>query len=293
MTTVLITGATRGLGLAAARAARARGADVLCAGRTAASAAAGAAAAGGEPVVLDLSSLAAVRAAAAALPHVDAVACNAGVQVIRGTSVTADGFEETFGVNHLAHVALVDALLARDAPPRRVAFVGSATHDPAVRTGTPAPYEGPVAAIARPATADAAGGPRTAGMRRYATSKLLAAATAAALARERPDVHVTCFDPRLMPGTGLARQQGPVARALWATVLKGLRVLPFASSPAASGRALATLLLADPPPVPSGTYVDHRLNPRQASERARDVAYADTVLADSRDLLAERTGGRT
>jgi NAD(P)-dependent dehydrogenase (short-subunit alcohol dehydrogenase family) len=290
MTTVLITGATRGLGLATARAARARGADVLCAGRTAASAAAAAAAAGGEPVVLDLSSLAAVRSAAATLPHVDAVACNAGVQVVRGTSVTADGFEETFGVNHLAHVALVDALLARDAAPRRVVFVGSATHDPAVRTGTPPPHEGPIAAIALPGDDDAAGGVRSAGLRRYTTSKLLAAATAAALARERPGVHVTCFDPGLMPGTGLARQQGPVARALWATALKGLRVLPFASSASASGRALAALLLADPAPVPSGTYVDHRLNPRQASERARDAAYADRVLADSRHLL-ERTGG--
>ncbi|MDP9407674.1 MAG: hypothetical protein M3P95_07395 [Actinomycetota bacterium] len=57
------------------------------------------------------------------------------MQLVRGASRTADGFETTFQVNHLAQLALVDALLERPAPPRRVAFVGSATHDSAPPPG--------------------------------------------------------------------------------------------------------------------------------------------------------------
>jgi NAD(P)-dependent dehydrogenase (short-subunit alcohol dehydrogenase family) len=290
MPTLLITGATRGLGLETAKAARARGAEVLCAGRDPAAVEAVARRLGAQPVVLDLARLADVRAVAAELPRVDAVACNAGVQILRGPTLTPDGFEATFQVNHLAHVALVDALLARPVAPRRIAFVGSATHDPEVWTGTPAPWEGPLAAVAGPADpadpADAAAPSRTDGLRRYATSKLLAVATAAALARERPDLHVTGFDPGLMPGTGLARQHPAPARLLWATVLRGLAVLPFASTPAASGRTLAALLCADPPPVASGAYVDARGRPLTPSRRARDPAYQDAVLRESRELLA-------
>lgn len=140
----------------------------------------------------------------------------------------------------------------------------------------------------RPAFARRAGRQerRTAGLRRYTTSKLLAAATAGALARERPDVHVTCFDPGMMPGTGLARQHPAPVRALWSSALKGLRVLPFASSPRASGRALATLICQQPPAVASGSYLDHRLRAVAASSRTRDTASQDSVLRQSRQLLA-------
>jgi len=282
MTTILITGASRGLGLATARAALARGARVLGTVRHLKSAAL--VPQGVEPVALDLGDLAAVRAAVVRLPHVDAVACNAGLQLLHAATSTTDGFEETFQVNHLAHLALVDALLARAAPPRRVVFVGSATHDPAVRTGTPDPIESDdLASLARPGPDHESA--RTAGLRRYTTSKLLAVASAAALARERPDLHVSCFDPGLMPGTGLARQYPALVRVLWSTVFRGMAVLPFASSPAASGRALAALLCDETPPVPSGCYVDHRLRVVPASARARDLDYQDRVLRQSRQLL--------
>ncbi len=282
--TVLITGATSGLGLATARAVRARGVGVVALGRDDRAVAAVARRLGCEPFVLDLARLADVRAAADRLPHVDAVVANAGVQVLRGPTRTVDGVEETFAVNHLAHVALIDALLRRDTPPRRVVLIGSATHDPARPTGTPDPVEdGDLAALADP-------GPdtepaRTAGVRRYATTKLLAVATAAALAREHSAACVTAFDPGLMPGTGLAREYPAVVRVLWSTVLPALRVLPFASSPAASGRALAALLCDEPSPAASGDLVDHRLRRIPASERARDPAYQDRVLRESRALL--------
>jgi protochlorophyllide reductase len=287
MTSLLITGATRGLGLAAAHAAAARGAQVLVAGRSPEAVRATAAAVGGEPIVLDLERLADVRAVAEALPAVDAVALNAGLQVITGASRTADGFETMFQVNHLAQLLLLDALLARAEPPARVVVVGSGTHDPARRTGMPAPLDGDVGAWARADDGDEA--PGVAGRRRYTTSKLLNAATAAALARERPDVHVTCFDPGLMLGTGLSRQYPTPVRRLTTLLAPALAMLPFASTPQSSGRALARLLLDVHPPAASGAYVDHRLRTLPASDRARDPAFQTKSLHDSRTLLARTT----
>ena len=86
--------------------------------------------------------------------------------------------------------------------------------------------------------------------------------------------------------TGLARQYPAVVRLLASTVLRGVALLPFASTPTASGRALAALLTDSPPPVPSGSYVDHRLRVVSPSARAADVTYQDAVLRQSRALLA-------
>lgn len=280
---VLITGATRGLGLAAAKAASARGATVLLAGRDPQLVPRVADQLGAEPVHVDLADLPQIQHVAEQLGPVDAVVCNAGLQIVTGQTFTLLGIEETFAVNHLAHLALVDALLARDRPPRRVVFVSSDTHNPAIRTGTPDPSDDSIAALAKPAPDT--GSVRDAGMRRYVTTKQLAAAVATGLAHEHPDVHFTAFNPGLMPGTGLARQFPPAFRALWGTVLKGIVVLPFASTPAASGEALATLLCDDPATADSGAYVDFRLRQRNASQRAQDRDYQATVLRDSRALI--------
>jgi NAD(P)-dependent dehydrogenase (short-subunit alcohol dehydrogenase family) len=286
MTTLLITGATRGLGLAAAHAAATKGADVLVAGRSPEAVRATATAVGGEPIVLDLERLADVRVVAAALPAVDAVALNAGLQVITGATHTPDGFETTFQVNHLAQFLLLEALLARPEPPTRVVLTGSGTHDASQRTGMPAPMEGGIDTYARADDGEEA--PGTAGRRRYTTSKLLNAATVGALAQERPDVHVTCFDPGLMLGTGLSRQYPPVVRRLTTLLAPAMaRVLPFASTPQSSGESLARLLLDVPAPAASGAYVDHRLRTLPASERARDPDFQAEVLRDSRAILAD------
>ena len=282
-TTVLITGATRGLGLAAARAA-ARGAHVLVAGRSRQAVIAAAKEVGGEPVVVDLERLDDVRTVAEALPPVDAVALNAGLQVVTGASRTPDGFETTFQVNHLAQLLLVDILLARAQPPTRVVLTGSGTHDDARRTGMPAPLGGDVAIWAYAGDGDQS--PGVAGRQRYTTSKLLDAATAAALARERPDVHVTCLDPGLMLDTGLSRQYPAALRRVTTTLAPLLgAVLPFSSTSQASGRALARLLLDVPAPAASGAYVDHHLRTVPASRKAQDPTFQAHVLQDSRALL--------
>jgi hypothetical protein len=161
--------------------------------------------------------------------------------------------------------------------------MSTARRSPRARTGTPAPDEGPVAGYAR----GGGGTDRTAGLRRYTTSKLLATAVTAALARAHPDLHVTCLDPGLLPGTGLAREWPAATRTLLRALAPALSLLPFASTPTASGRALATLLCTEPPPHPSGSWVDHRLRPVVPSDRARDHGYQDAVLRDSRALLSQ------
>ncbi len=283
MTSLLITGGTRGLGLAAAKSSAARGAHVLVAGRSPQAVERVVHEVGGEPVVLDLANLADVARCAEELPHIDAVALNAGVQIVTGATRTTDDFEATFQVNHLAHLLLIDRLLARPTPPRRVVFTGSGTHDPARRSGMPAPLEGNVASWARAGDGDEP--PATAGRRRYTTSKLLNTATAAALARERPEVHVTCFDPGLMLGTGLSRQYPPMARRLTTWLTPILALAPFASTPQRSGAALSRLLLDEPSPAESGAYLDYRLHTLPASAQARDQIFQDTSLHDSRQLL--------
>ena len=283
MRRILITGATRGLGLAAARAAASRpGVEVLVAGRDPARVRAIAVELGGTPIDLDLASLPSTRAAATAIGTIEGVALNAGVQLAGTRTTTGDGFEETFQVNHLAQLVLLDLLLAGPAPPARIVTLGSGTHDPAQHRGLlPEPIEGTMDAIA-------AGGPdgRTAGLRRYATSKLLTTATALGLARERPDLHVVCFDPGLIGGTGLVRAQPAPIRVVSQAMMRLLRPLPFSSTLGRSGEALARLLLDEPPPVSSGTVVDFRLRPAQVSARATDPAFQDELLAYTRTVAA-------
>ena len=176
-----------------------------------------------------------------------------------------------------------NVLLGRKPRPRRIVFISSATHDPEQWTGTLAPMEDSVFSLARPdPDAESA---RTAGMRRYARTELLAVATSAALAREHPDVHVTAFDPGLLPGTRLARQHHAVVRALRGSVFKVLHSLPFASSPVVSGAALAASLCDDPVPARSGAYLDYRLRQVTPSQRARDISYQNGLPHDSRLLL--------
>ena len=125
MTTVLVTGATDGLGRVVAGDLAERGFDVLVHGRSAERTAAVAEEIRAAGVhVADFSVLAQVRALASELPHVDVLVNNAGL-ISEQRQVTEDGLELTFQVNHLAPFLLTTRLLERD-PPRRVVHVASA-----------------------------------------------------------------------------------------------------------------------------------------------------------------------
>src|SRR5215831_3673029 len=121
---IVITGATNGIGLAAAEALAALGARLAIVARSERRAEAAVAriqaAAGGSAEVdvfrADLASLASVRRLAAELlerlPRIDVLANNAG-GVFNGSQVSADGIELTWAVNHLAPFLLTNLLLGR------------------------------------------------------------------------------------------------------------------------------------------------------------------------------------
>jgi NAD(P)-dependent dehydrogenase (short-subunit alcohol dehydrogenase family) len=111
--TVIVTGASSGIGLAAARALAAAGARVVFAVRNTVKGGVAADATPGLTEVrqLDLASLDSVRAFAAGWDGpIDLLINNAGVSTPTLTR-TADGFESKFGTNHLGHFALTNLLL--------------------------------------------------------------------------------------------------------------------------------------------------------------------------------------
>jgi NAD(P)-dependent dehydrogenase (short-subunit alcohol dehydrogenase family) len=230
-------------------------------------------------IEVDLASLRSVLAfvghlRAAELPPVHAVVCNAGVQVISGTSRTVDGFEMTFGVNHLGHFALVQGLLERLTPPARIVVVSSGTHDPSKHTGMPEPRYTSAADLA---CAPADGDGSTAGRRRYTTSKLCNVLFGYELDRRLDHgtrgITVNVFDPGLMPGSGLARDYPPVQRLAWRYALPLFRFLPQVRSTRTSGAHLAALAAHPRFDGVTGQYFDGRKSIRSSADSYdRDMA---------------------
>jgi NAD(P)-dependent dehydrogenase (short-subunit alcohol dehydrogenase family) len=138
--TVVVTGGNSGIGLETAMALSAAGAKTVITARDASKGSAAVEqirARSQNPdvnaVVFDLASLASVRDGAAKIlercPRIDVLVNNAGLmQSVR--SETADGFETTFGVNHLGPFLLTALLLERikESAPARIVNVASDAH---------------------------------------------------------------------------------------------------------------------------------------------------------------------
>ena len=114
--TIVITGASDGVGAAAARALAARGDQVVVVGRTPAKVERVASETGAEGIVADFSRLSDVRRLADQLltrhRRIDVLANNAG-GLFDTRSLTEDGHELTLQVNHLAPFLLTNLLLDR------------------------------------------------------------------------------------------------------------------------------------------------------------------------------------
>jgi NAD(P)-dependent dehydrogenase (short-subunit alcohol dehydrogenase family) len=163
---------------------------------------------GVEVMPLDLASLASVREFADAVTRqlgdarIDVLVLNAGMQTSNSERRSADGYELTFAVNHLAHYLLARLLLPRMADHGRLVITTSETHDPAVTPIAPKSLE--PQALAHP-TKSGLG----TGIRAYAASKLCNLLTAQFFAAldevNARRITVIAFSPGLTGGTSLGR----------------------------------------------------------------------------------------
>ncbi len=255
---IVITGASRGLGLETARVLAGRGHPLLLAcrdeesGRRAKASIVASTGADERSIriaTLDVASCASVRhfCARHAQERFRAIVCNAGLQIVTQMRRNADGVEQTFATNHLGHFLLTRLLFPNVVQERgRIVFVASNTHDPKRCTGMPAPNASDLTGLAD-GTAFAAEPPARAGRRRYTTSKLCNVLCAYELQRRLSQttsssaVRVFAFDPGLMPGTALARDYGPAARWAFGALLPVLTLAPNVNSVRTSAGRLADL----------------------------------------------------
>ena len=286
----VLTGATSGMGLQIARRlARRTGAQLIAGARNPDTATALKAAVPADQLLilpLDVSRLSSTAAFAAAVKQwlggqgrLAGIICNAGLQLLGPSRLTEDGVDESFATNHLGHFALVNALMGHLADGAVVVTTGSGSHNPDDRLAKMFGFRGadfPDAASVALGKTSRPGDDKLLGMDRYATGKLCDILYAYDLASRVPSTRVRffCFDPGLMPGTGLARDRSAVERFGWRFVMPLFG--PFmsgVSSPAKSARAMVDKLLLSPTAYPSGSYVEFtgRFAPHSALARRGDL----------------------
>lgn len=265
--TVVVTGASAGIGAAAVRRLHALGATVVPVGRSPERTAAVAAELGVEGEVADFADLAAVRDLAARLlvrcPRIDVLAHNAGGRW-SARRLTVDGHERTFQVDHLAPFLLTGLL--RDRLAASAARVVTTSSD--------------LSRYGRIDLADLDGaGRRYSPTRAYATAKLAALLVTRELARQAAGTGLTAaaFTPGLV-ATDLGRGAPPIEAAT-------RRALRLVSRTAEHGAdTLAWLAAAPPDRWRSGGWYRDRHEHRLPAA-ARDDRLARELWARSAELV--------
>lgn len=258
MTTVVVTGATRGIGLAATEALGRKGFELALVGRDAArvrGSAQRAQAAGASAVhelCADLSRMDEVRDVAQnlreAFPHIDVLANNAGA-MFGEQRTTVDGFEQTFALNHLAPFLLTSLLIDR--------LAGGQV----VTTASDAHRRGRLD-LADLQTEHRAFRPFAV----YGTSKLCNVLFTRELQRRHAELTAICFHPGVIR-SGFGRNDGALTR------LAMTMVSPFFKSPAAGAETLVHLASEPPDRALGGCYLV-KGRPVDPSPQGRDDALA-------------------
>jgi NAD(P)-dependent dehydrogenase (short-subunit alcohol dehydrogenase family) len=269
MTLVLLTGATRGIGRAAAIELARDGVEVALVGRdperVEALAREARATGGGAPVhqhVADLMLMADVRALAEEVreryEHIDVLANNAGA-LFASRRETSEGFEQTFALNHLAPFLLTNLLRDR-LDGGRVVTTASDAHKSGLLDLDDLQSEKSYSA-----------------MRVYGTSKLCNILFTRELARRAPELHANCFHPGVVR-TGFGKNENGIWKVL--TTLGG----PFFRSPQRGARSLVWLATSDEAAPLTGEYVQDEkvLAP---SAQAQDDTLAEGLWERSAQLV--------
>ena len=273
MPTVILTGATRGIGRAGAIELAGRGAELGIVGRdpgrVRASAEEARASGARAPVhehVADLARMDEVRRLAAELleayPRIDVLANNAGA-MFTSRHVTPDGFERTFALNHLAPFLLTNLLLERLAVScGRVVTTASDAHKGGLLDLDDLQSE---RGRFRPG-------------RVYGTTKLCNILFTRELQRRNPAIAANCFHPGVIR-TGFGKNDGLLARI--SLTLAG----PFLRSPESGAGSLVWLALDPAAGELRGQYVEKQ-RPVQPSAQAQDDRLAAELWERSEELSA-------
>jgi retinol dehydrogenase-12 len=268
VTLVLLTGATRGIGQAAAVELAAQGVEVALVGRererVRAVAQAARAAGGGAPVhehVADLALMADVRTLALEAreryEHIDVLANNAGA-LFASRKQTSEGLEQTFALNHLAPFLLTNLLRDRLRGGR------------VVTTSSDAHTSG------RLDLDDLQSEKSYSAMRVYGTTKLCNILFTRELAKRAPELHANCFHPGVVR-TGFGKNDNGIWKVL--TTIGA----PFFRSPERGARSLVWLAVSEDAAALTGEYVqDEKV--RAPSAQARDEVLAEGLWERSAEL---------
>ncbi len=274
MTFVLLTGATRGIGRAAAVELARQGAEVALVGRNAerveAVAAEAEAAGGGAKVhghTADLALMSEVRALAEDVRErygrIDVLANNAGA-LFASRYETSEGFEQTFALNHLAPFLLTNLLRDRLEGGR------------VVTTSSDAHKRG------RLDLNDLQSEQSFSAMRVYGTSKLCNILFTRELAKRAPELRANCFHPGVVR-TGFGKNDNGIWKLL--TTLGG----PFFRSPEHGARSLVWLALSDEAADLSGEYVvDEKVV--APTRQAQNATLAEGLWERSAELVGLTAG---
>lgn len=266
--TIVLTGASSGIGTAAAHALASTGWDVAVVGRNPERTRAVAASIGGTPFIADYDRLDDVRALAAAVltryDHIDVLANNAG-GLVGKRAYTVDGHERTFQHNVLAPFLLTELLLDR--------LVADSAR--VINTASVANLGGKV----NLADLDSRRRPWIGGWRAYGTAKLETILVTKELARRTP---LTAFS--FHPGSVATAFGTDTAAGRFTMRLAGVTQI----SPEAGAAPLVELASSASIQSPSGTYFDG-LKPDGRTRSAAD----DPALAASLWNAIEATLGKT